>query len=360
MNIADQRTRDRAAARTRFIPSGLRPRVTALLAGVLALGVAGAVAGCSAGGASGGKGEGLALSAATSGAASVTASHAGAYQAITLNSARDLTFNQLLGINNEGLIVGYFGSGNAGHPNKAYALSAPYSQFNFAARNFPGSVQTQVTGLNDQGISVGFFSTQNGATPADDNNFGFWRIGGRYHEVNFPTGNNSQPPVNQLLGVNNNGTAVGFYNDAKGSAHGYSYNIGTGRFKLIRVPGATSLTAAAINNQGAVAGFYANAKGTVNAFLKFHSGRVLTLAVPGASMTQAFGVNDANEVVGAYTIGSGDNAVTHGFTWVNGKLLTVDYPGASSTVVNGVNDEGDIVGFFTDAKGNTDGFVGLP
>ncbi len=358
MNIADERTRDRAAARTRFIPSGLRPRVTALLAGVLALGAAGALAGCSAGGAS--AGEGLALSAATSGAAQVTAGQAGAYQVITRNNDRDLTFNQLLGINNEGQVAGYFGSGNAGHPNKAYALSAPYSQVDFASRNFPGSAQTQVTGLNDRGISVGFFSTQNGATPADDNNFGFWRIGGRYHEVNYPTRNNSKPPVNQLLGVNNDGTAVGFYNDANGNAHGYSYSIGSGRFKLITVPGATALTAAGINDEGAVAGFYTSAKGATDAFLKLRNGRVITIAVPGAAMTQAFGVNDSDEVVGAYTTGSGNNAVTHGFTWVNGKILTVNFPQSSSTTVNGVNDEGDIVGFFTDAKGNTDGFIGLP
>ena len=37
------------------------------------------------------------------------------YQIVKLNDARDETFNQLLGINNEGVIVGYFGSGAAGH-----------------------------------------------------------------------------------------------------------------------------------------------------------------------------------------------------------------------------------------------------
>ena len=82
--------------------------------------------------------------------------------------------------------------------------------------------------------------------------------------------------------------------------------------------------------------------------------------MPGASATQAFGLNDEGEVVGTYNIGTGDNAVTHGFTWMHGKFTTVDYPMASATFINGVNDEGDIVGFYTDAKGNTDGFVGLP
>ncbi len=334
-----------------------RHRRMALLSGALAAAAAFTAAGCSAGAHAT---EGVALSAATSGTSMVSATQAGNYQVLTLNDKRDLTFNQLLGINNLGQIAGYFGSGNAGHPNAGYVLNAPYAQRDFGNQDFPGGMQTQVTGLNDNGISVGFFSTQNGATPADDNNFGFWRRDGRYYKVDFPTRNNSKPPVNQLLGVNDAGTAVGFYNDAAGNSHGYSYNIWSRHFKKITVPGATSLTAAGINNQGAVAGFLTNAKGTVEAFLKLHSGRVVTIAMPGASMTQAFGVNDAGEVVGAYTTGSGNNAVTHGFTWWNGKLTTVDYPKASSTALNGVNDEGDVVGFYTDAAGNTDGFAALP
>jgi hypothetical protein len=360
MNIADQRTRGRAAAYAGLLFHGFRPRGTALLAGALAVGASCALAGCSAGGTSASGTEGLALSAATTSAAQLTAGQSGNYQVLTLNDNRDRTFNQLLGINDEGQIAGYFGSGNAGHPNNGYAISAPYAQVDFGGENFPGSAQTQITGLNDAGISVGFFSTQNGATPADDNTFGFWREDGRYHEVNYPTKNNSKPPVNQLLGINDTGTAVGFYTDSAGNAHGYVYNIGTRRFKLVTVPGATSLTATAINNKGTVAGFFTNKKGATDAFVKLHSGRISTIAVPGASMTQAFGLNDSGEVVGAYATGTGNNAVSHGFTWLNGKFVTVNFPKASATTINGVNDEGDIVGFYTDAKGNTDGFVGLP
>src|ERR1700757_2157527 len=114
--------------------------------------------------------------------------------------------------------------------------------------------------------------------------------------------NNSKPPVNQLLGINDTGTAVGFYNDSAGNAHGYAYNINTRRFKLVTVPGATSLTATAVNNNGAVAGFYTNKAGTTDGFLRLHSGQVYTIAVPGASATNAFGVNDHNWVVGTYTV----------------------------------------------------------
>jgi probable HAF family extracellular repeat protein len=353
------RTPDRAAG---FILGKFRPRAVSLLSGAAVVTAAIATAGCSAlGGTSASSAESVALAGSTTNsAAQIANGKAAGFQVLTLNDTRDVTFNQLLGINNEGVIVGYFGSGSAGHPNKGYALRPPFAQGDFSGENFPGAKQTQVIGINDEGVSVGFFSTQNAANPADDNNFGFWRVNGRYHEVSFPTRNNSNPPVNQLLGVNDSGTAVGFYNDAKGNAHGYAYNLDSEQFKLITVRGATSLTATAVNNWGTVAGFFTNAKGTVDSFLKWHNNKVVTLAVPGASATQAFGINDNNEVVGTYTTGTGNSAVTHGFTWANGKWLTVNFSGASSTTLNGVNNEGDVVGFYTDAAGNTDGLVGLP
>jgi hypothetical protein len=308
----------------------------------------------------------LALSGDTSSSLQMSSTVASSYQVITLNNDRDLTFNQLLGINNEGVIAGYFGSGAKGHPNKGYELSAPFAQGDFRNENFPGSVQTQVTGLNDNGITVGFWSKQNTASMTD-NNFGFYEWHGHFHNVNFPTGDNANPPVNQLLGVNDEGIAVGFYTNGQGGNRGYEYNIFTRHFTRVQVPGAPqgvkgpSLTAAGINNHGDVAGFYNKTSTVVDGFLKLHSGRFITLAFPGASMTQALGVNDSDEVVGTYTTGSGNSAVTHGFIWQDSKFSTVDVGGgATATTVNGVNDEGDLVGFYTDAKGNTDGFFALP
>src|SRR5215475_8468381 len=121
--------------------------------------------------------------ATTSGSAPVTNGMAGGYQVLTLNDRKDLTFNQLLGINNNGFIAGYFGSGEAGHPNKGYVLRPPFARVDFGNENFPGSVQTQVTGLNDNGVTVGFFSTMNAANADNNDNIAFWRSGGRYHTV---------------------------------------------------------------------------------------------------------------------------------------------------------------------------------
>jgi len=339
------------------------PRKLSLLSGALVAVAALALAGCSAAGK-----DNVALAANNSGpmqsgSMQMAGSLAGSYQVLTLNDRRDITFNQLLGINNAGSIAGYFGSGAAGHPNKGYVLRPPFAQRNFGNENFPGSVQTQVTGLNDLGVSVGFWSRQNTASMANAN-FGFYSARGRFFSVNFPTGTPSKPPVDQLLGVNDHNVAVGFFTNLSGINRGYTYNITTRTFGRVLVPGAAglgpSLTAAAINNNGDIAGFYNKTSAQVDAFLKLASGRFITIAAPGAAMTQAFGVNDSGEVVGTYTVGTGNNAVTHGFTWLGGRFVSVDISGASATFINGVNNEGDLVGFYTDAKGNTDGFFALP
>ena len=176
----------------------------------------------------------------------------------TADNSSDLTFNQLLGINDSDTIAGYFGSGMAGHPNKGYTLHV-----NYRNENFPGSAQTQVTGLNNGNTTVGFWVDKAG----DDS--GFYSIGGRrFHTADYPTANPAKPAVDQLLGVNDSGVAVGFYTDGKGANHGYSYNISTRTYRKINVSGDTNVTAAAINNLGDIAGFATNGAGTTEGFLQ--------------------------------------------------------------------------------------------
>ena len=291
---------------------------------------------------------------------------AASYHFQTLNNGTDLTFNQLLGINDDDVIAGYFGSGAARHPNKGYELWTPNT---YRTENYPRSTQTQVTGLNNEGVTVGFWSTMD-TSSMTNNNFGFYSANGQYHNVNFPTHNNASPQVDQLLGINNHDVAVGFYTNAQGGNRGYEYNIGTRQFIRVLPPGFTnstslhspSLTATGINIHGDVTGFYNKTSSQVDAFLRLADGQFFTLAVHGAAMTQAFGINDSNEIVGAYTVGSGNNAKTHGFTWSpSAGFRTVDDPhGIGTTTINGINNHGDLVGFYTDSAGNTDGMLAQP
>ncbi len=271
------------------------------------------------------------------------------YSFLTLDDSADLTFNQLLGINDIGKIAGYFGSGaSATHPNKGYTISA-YSGMTFTAENYPGSAQTQVTGLNDMGKTVGFYVDKAG------NNFGFWSKNGQFASVSAP-GAAGSTKTTQLLGVNNEGMSVGFYNDAKGNAHAFTYNTKSGAFSKLKISGAVTSMATGINDNGDVTGIFTTAKKVTESFL-LRGGVLEILAIHGASATQAFGVNDFGQVVGQYTVGK----ATHGFLEENARFVTIDDPAApGATTINGINNLGDLVGFYTDAAGNTDGFVAQP
>jgi hypothetical protein len=339
-----------------------KPRITAAAVVTGAIAVAGGTLAASWAGVA----HATAAKPAASHMAGMSGTHQTAYNFSTLDNHNDPTFNQLLGINNEGVIAGYFGSGAQGHPNKGYLLFPPFRQGDYRNENYPHSVQTQVTGLNDKGVTVGFFSTQNTASQLNDN-FGWYAADGHFHEVNFPTGTPVKPPADQLLGVNNHDVAVGFFVNGSGLNRGYTYNIKTKTFTRVLIPGVPglgpSLAATAINNNGDVAGSYVDSHGNTDAFLAVHHGSFRTLDFPGASSTQALGVNDHDEVVGVYMDGSGSSATMHGFTWTQaGGFATVDDPdGAGTTTINGVNDAGDLAGFYQDqATGFFHGLLATP
>ena len=284
------------------------------------------------------------------------------YAFATYDNNGDKAFNQLLGINDDDQIAGYFGSGAKGSPNKGYTVVPPYSQASYTNENFPNAVQTQVTGLNNDGVTVGFYSTKN-TKSMNNPNYGFYAENGTFHEVNYPTGDPASPPVDQLLGVNGHGVAVGFYVDGHGFNRGYMYNIATNSYARVEQPGhpGASITPSGINLAGFIAGSYATDKTTEAFIMKGTSFK--TLKYPGSSSTLAFGISNSSEVVGNYTTGSGKNQVTHGFTWsAKHGYQTVDDPsGVGSTVVNGVNSAGDLVGFYNTNGGNvTKSFLAIP
>lgn len=270
----------------------------------------------------------------------------------TLDDQADPTFNQLLGINDHGVIAGYFGSGLSGHPNKGYTLVPPYGQGNYMNENFPGSAQTQVTAIDNKGNTAGFW------VDSKNVNRGFVEWNGVFTSYRDPhTGHGT---VNQILGLNDSGTAVGFYQDAVGNTHGFTLDQATGKFKPVVFPGGGNLTASGINNKGDIVGFFSSSSGT-SSFLKVGT-QFSALSFPGGSNTQALGVNDTDQIVGTYQDGGG---VMHGFLvskpLTHAKWQSIDDPnGVGTTTVNGLNDQGELVGFYTDAAGNVDGMLIAP
>ena len=278
---------------------------------------------------------------------------AGKYTFTTLDDQADPTFNQLLGINNSNVISGYFGSGMPGHPNKGYVLNPPYGQANYMNENFPSSAQTQVTAINNKGDTAGFWVNPHGT------NAGFIEWNGVFTSYVDPLTPAGRGSVNQLLGINDSGIAVGFYNDVNGNSHAYMVNQATGVFTKIPHQG-RSTVATGINDAGAVVGFDTTA-GVTSSFL-IENGVVSRFQFPGGSETEAFGINQSDQIVGSYLDGAG---VMHGFVLDHptstAKWHSIDDPnGVGSTVINGENDAGDLVGFYTDGAGNTDGMLATP
>jgi hypothetical protein len=261
------------------------------------------------------------------------------YTFTTLTNPGDPTFNQLLGINDSGVLAGYFGVGTKKSPNKGYTLASPYGTGNYTNENFPGSVQTQVVAINGSGETAGFWVDKSG------NNFGFIDTNGTFTSDTDPaTGTGT---VNQLLGLNDHGLAVGFYTDGAGNNHGYELNLANDTFTELIPPGGSMVTAAGINDMNDVTGFYNDSLGNTVGFL-YKMKTFTMIAYPGASATTPFGINEKDEIVGAYTDASG---ATHGFTLTNPLKkpvwTTVDDPnGIGETLINGVNDQGDLVGFW--------------
>jgi hypothetical protein len=215
---------------------------------------------------------------------------------------------------------------------------------------FPGSAQTRLTSLNNAGVQVGFWSASGHAPRIA----GWYLENGQFHSV----ADNASSPENELLGVNDHNVAVGFYADARGIDHAYTYDIATKRFGAITVPGASSVVAAAINNAGAVAGFFTGRAGRTEGFVLAPGGQLSVLQFPRATATRATGINDAGEVVGDCQVGQ----TARGFTWTSARgFAIVDGPGgAVSTAISGVNDAGDLVGYYTDRAGHTDGLLATP
>lgn len=273
-----------------------------------------------------------------------------AYTFTTLNDNADPTFNQLLGINNHGVIAGYFGSGATGHPNKGYTLKPPYGQGNYHNENFPGSVQTQVTAIDNIGNTAGFWVDGKG------NNFGFIEWNGVFTSYKNP--NTGTGTVNQLLGINDKGIAVGFYTDGKGINHAYELNQATGKFTAIVPPGGNNALATGINDNGDVVGFLTASNGSIVSFL-LKGSTFSEFDFPHSTNTMALGVNKTDQIVGGYVDSAGN---MHGFLLssplMNAHWQKIDDPnGVGTTTVNGLNDSAQLVGFYVDSAGNTDGFL---
>ncbi|MGD0930397.1 MAG: hypothetical protein ABR902_07085 [Candidatus Korobacteraceae bacterium] len=261
----------------------------------------------------------------------------------------NVSFTQLLGINNNDVIAGYHNF----NQNQGFTLVLPNS---FNNENFPNSMMTQVIGINNLLTTDGFYVDNAGIT------HGFFRTSdGRFATVDYP-GVQIATSFNQLLSQNDYYQAAGYYSNSIDNTTPdipYTYDEVGGVFHVITIPGAVGgAQATGINNSGVTCGFFIDANGVNHGWL-INRGIFMPLDVPGSTFTQALGLNNSGQVVGTFTDAAG---LGHGFVYTIGaaRFVTIDAPnGVGSTIVNGINDTGKLVGFYGAAPINT-GFVATP
>ena len=188
----------------------------------------------------------------------------------------------------------------------------PRTAIRIDAPSGPDIVNAQ--GINNFGLVVGFYV----GTDGQDHGFIAHERDARFGELTgTAVADPTIPPVtgepgatfvfSQILGVNDEGIAVGYYGDSTTSQHGFIYNTHTGHYTFLDDPseafhnGVEVTQITGINDFGQITGFYSDANGVFHSFvatpsfLSFLHGSVgLTTADNGdpiVANSDAFSVN---------------------------------------------------------------------
>jgi hypothetical protein len=181
------------------------------------------------------------------------------------------------GINDLGNIVG---QSTVGNDNSGFYLPSA-SSTSFATIFQPTGTNADVVnaqGINDNGLIVGFYLGNDGQVHGFDAKTANISNGSLVGTAitdptipNIPGEPGATFVFSQILGVNDDGIAVGYY-DSTTSQHGFLYNTSTGVYTFLDDPAAafsngvevTQITG--IANSGEIAGFYTDAGGVAHSF----------------------------------------------------------------------------------------------
>jgi hypothetical protein len=182
-----------------------------------------------------------------------------------------------IGINDKGTIVGQVTESTV--TPGFIKLNSKKNQFiTINAPSGPNIVNAQ--GINNNGLVVGFYQG------TDGNVHGFTANQKSAHNgvlTGTPVTDPTIPTVpgepgatfvfSQILGINDHGIAVGYYGDSTTSQHGFIYNTNTGQYTFLDDPseafcnGVEVTQITGITNSGEITGFYSDANGVFHGFV---------------------------------------------------------------------------------------------
>jgi uncharacterized membrane protein len=196
------------------------------------------------------------------------------------------------GINDNGNILGQFTIDGA-MPGFFVANSAGGNFVRIDAPTGPDTVNAQ--SVNNHGLGVGFY------VGTDGQDHGFMANISQAHNGQLTGTPIADPPIpnvpgepgatfvfSQILGVNDNGIAVGYYGDSTTSQHGFFYNLNTGQYTFLDDPseqfnnGVEVTQITGINNADDISGFYSDANGVFHGFLACPVGSACPASTPAA------------------------------------------------------------------------------
>jgi probable HAF family extracellular repeat protein len=152
------------------------------------------------------------------------------------------------------------------------------------------AAQVFAQGINNNGLVVGFFNTDG----AHDHGFLYDTTTSKYTLLADPVVANLF--FTQFLGINDHGEAVGYYQTNDGSQHGFLYNIATGVYTFLDDPniaasGVQITQITGINNAGEIDGFYVDgASGLQRGFVANAVPEPGSIVLMGIGATLAGGV----------------------------------------------------------------------
>jgi hypothetical protein len=160
-----------------------------------------------------------------------------------------ITENQLIGVNNANIAVGFYNDAAGNSHGYAYDINTKTFSPDI---NDPNAVSTVAAAINNSGEIAGFYTDSMGVI------HGFIDDGGAFTTVD-PLG----ATETELLGLNDHGLADGF-SDIGGVMHGILYNSLTNTFTLLDPSGSNGTTLNGINDAGDVVGFFVDSAGNTD------------------------------------------------------------------------------------------------